>query len=460
MVTLSGRPPSAGPGRRATRATAAALALCVAAPAPAIAGSAYGIRTQSTSVLGSAQAGMSAGPYDLSRIALNPAALGLGSGMEVTNSIAGVFVRQTASSVVGTTAFGTPTGGGNGGTSGTSAPVPNFYSAVSLDERVRVALGTTTYYGLGSKWDNGWIGRYYAGSASILAADIMPVVSFRPIPSLVLAGGPVIEYVRVKTNTALDLGSVDVLLTGGAFGGVPGGSDGNLSTRSESWSAGVILGATYEPWQGGRIGLSWRSQIRHKLTGDATFSAGGPAGQALAAATGGFVNTGVRSSLNHPSVLIFGISQDVTPALTLFADAQRLGWQSLQDATLVFKNPAQPPARTTFNLRDNWYVAVGGRYQVDEMFAVRAGLGFDQPTTRNDTRTVLLADQFALWTTIGLEVRVSDRIRIDLAYGHLFSRGAQVNQTTAIPGNELRGNLSANIRTVSDFFAVQMAWKF
>ena len=239
-----------------------ALASELVRPDPATAGSGYEIRTQSTSVLGSAQAGMSAGPYDLSRISLNPAALGLGTGTEVTNGLSGIFVQQRADGVAATTTLGTPTGGGQGGNSGTSAAVPHFYSAVSLDERVRLGLGVTTYYGLGSKWDTGWAGRYYGGSASILAADILPVLSFRPIPSLILAGGPVIEYVRVKTNTALDLGTADLLLTGGAFGGLPGGSDGRLATRAESWSAGFIVGATFEPWQGTRLGLAWRSQVR------------------------------------------------------------------------------------------------------------------------------------------------------------------------------------------------------
>src|SRR3954468_20135248 len=75
-------------------------------PDPAAAGSGYEIRTQSTSVLGSAQAGMSAGPYDLSRISLNPAALGLGTGTEVTNGLSGIFVQQRADAVAATTTLG------------------------------------------------------------------------------------------------------------------------------------------------------------------------------------------------------------------------------------------------------------------------------------------------------------------------------------------------------------------
>lgn len=452
-------PPS---GRRRVTAclASAAVASALALPDPAAAGSAYGIRTQSTSALGSAQAGMTAGPYDLSRLSLNPAALGLSSGTEIVSGLSGIFLQQRANSVDATTTFGTPTGGGQGGNAGTANAIPHFYAAMNINEQLRFGIGMTSYTGLGSKWEPGWAGRYYAGSASIMSADITPVVSYRPIPSLIIAGGPIIEYVRLKNSTALDLGSVDQLLTGGAFGGVPGANDGSLGTRSDSWSAGFILGATYEPWEGTRLGVSWRSQVRHKLRGDADFTTGSAVGQGLAAATGAFTDSRFRSSLNNPSVLTFGISQDVTPALTLFADAQRMGWSSVQEVTLRFDNPAQPPARSVLALRDSWYVAFGGRYQIDERFAVRAGLAFDEAASRDATRTPLLPDNLALWTAIGLEVRVNERMRLDFAYGHLFSGDAALRQTAAQPGNELRGNFAGNTRTTSDFVSMQLAWKF
>lgn len=438
-------------------AIAGAWSLLVANPADA--GSAYGIRTQSTSALGSAQAGMTAGPYDLSRIALNPAALGLGSGTEVTTGLSGIMLHQRAYDVRATTTTGVSLGGGDGGDSGTAAAIPHFYSAFDIDDRIRLGFGSTSFYGLGSKWQPGWAGRYYGGSSSILTADLLTVISYRPIPSLIIAGGPVIEYLRVKTNTELDIGTVDQI-SGGFFGGVPGGSDGTLATRATSWSAGVILGATYEILEGTRLGLSWRSQIRHSLEGDANFSPGGPVGQGISGATGLFRDTRLRSTLINPAVTTFGVSQEVTPALTLFADIQHMGWSSVREVTLNFANPAQPAGRNVLNLRDSWYTAFGGRYQLNEKYAVRAGVGLDEPATRDHTRTPVIPDNFSIWTAIGLEMRISDRMRLDFAYGHIFADKAAISLKATQPGNEFRGNLSAKTRTTSDFFAMQIAWKF
>lgn len=446
---------SAGTGRVLGLAALAATLACGTAQAAG-----YQILTQSTSILGSAQAGMSAGPYDLTRLSLNPAALGLGSGFEIAGNFTGILVNQTVDGIVATTTLGTPTGGGSGGNSGGLYGLPSFYMGYSVDERIRLGLGVTSYFGLGSKWDGGWQGRYYAGSASIAVLDITPVISFRPIPSVILAGGPVFEYARTRTDTAVDFGTIDVLQANGAFGGVPGGSDGSLATRTTGWAAGFTLGATYEPMEGTRIGISYRSQLRHGLRGTADFSPGGPTGQGLALVTGAFSDTNVRSGLNNPATLIFGISHQVTPALTLFADARRTFWSSVRDLTLTFANPATPPATTALHLRDSWFVAIGGRYQINPRFALRAGAAYDAAATRTPYRAPILAENTSYWVAIGLEARLSDRLRLDFAYGHRFMADAAMTLTAAQPGNAIRGNFSGTARTQGDFVSVQAAWRF
>jgi long-chain fatty acid transport protein len=420
---------------------------------------AYQILTQSTSVLGSAQAGMTAGPYDLTRLSLNPAALGLGSGLEIAGNLTGISTSQTMRDSFGTTTLGGPAGGGNGGDSGGLFGLPAFYAGYSLDEQTRLGIGVTSYFGLGTKWDSGWQGRYYAGSSSLAVLDITPVVSFRPIPSLIIAGGPVFEYVRSKTNTAIDFGTLDVL-QGGAFGGVPGADDGTLATRATSWAAGFILGATYEPLEGTRIGLSYRSELRHGQRGTADFGLGGPTGQGLAAASGAFSDTNIRSGLDNPATLTFGLSQQITPALTLFADARRTFWSSVKDLTISFDNGATPQAVTVLDLRDSWFFTQGGRYQINERFAVRAGAAYDAAATRTPTRSPIMAENTSYWVAAGLEAQLSKSLRIDFAVGHRFMADAPVSLSATQTGNAVRGNFGGTARTSADFASIQAAWRF
>jgi long-chain fatty acid transport protein len=435
-------------------------ALFAGTSGPAIGGSAYEIRTQSISVLGSAQAGMTAGPYDLSRMSLNPASLGLGSGYELSIGATGVITSLTATDVSGSTVLGTPISGNSGGNAGVAAVLPNLYAAASVNQWLRLGFGATSYYGLGPAWDSNWIGRYNIISAQLRSIDLIGVASVRPTPSLIVAGGPIFENVAIRTDAAIDDGTLDQIAFNGAFGGVPGGSDGSVATRVENWAVGYIVGATWEPWEGGRIGASYRSQIHHQLNGNAIFGGGGSVGQAIAAVTGVAGSQPFSSSLTNPAVITVGIAQHIGDSLEVFADVQRLGWHSVKSLDLVFDNPAQPPVLTELNLNDTWYIAVGGRYQLNEIVAVRFGAAYDTSSTQQPNRTPLLPDADTWWLAVGLEVMATQSLRIDWAYGHVFWSGADISLSATQLGSTLRGNLMAATQTSGNFMAIQASYRF
>lgn len=434
--------------------------LSIASSAPAYAGSAYEIHTQSASVLGSAQAGMTAGPYDLSRLSLNPASLGLGSGYDVSVGATGIATSLTAKDVSGSTILGTPIGGNSGGNAGVTAVLPNVYAGASVNQWLRVGFGATSYYGLGPDWNSEWIGRYNVQTARIVSIDLLGVVSVRPTPSLILAGGPIVEHVSVRTDAALDFGTFDQIALGGTFGGIPAGSDGSVATKAQNWAAGYILGATWEPWDGGRLGVSYRSQIHHPLNGDATFYSGGPVGQAIGLLTGLAGVQPFTASLNSPAALTIGVAQRINDRFEVFADAERFFWHSVQSLNLVFNNPAQPPIQTQLNLHDTWYAAVGGRYKLNETLTVRFGAAYDTSSTSEPYRTPLLPDANTWWLAVGLEVLATEKLRFDLAYGHVFWDAAGISLSASQLGSTLRGNLAALTRTSGDFLAIQTSYRF
>ena len=52
----------------------------------------------------------------------------------------------------------------------------------------------------------------------------------------------------------------------------PGKVDGYVRQKADDWAAGYNVGLLFLPWEGTRIGLTYRSRIEHTLTGDARFS--------------------------------------------------------------------------------------------------------------------------------------------------------------------------------------------
>src|SRR4051812_32651926 len=194
-----------------------------ARPEFARAGSAYEVRTQSTSVLGSAQAGMTAGPYDLSRLSLNPASLGLGDGTDVSVAATGIKTSLIARDISGSTIVGTPITGSAGGNAGVSAILPNVYVGTSVNDKIRLLRRNVVlrpWAKLGCKLDRALSSRLgTTGQRRFCRGNKLSSST-----SLILAAGPIVEYVSIRTNTALDDGTIGQVALGGAFGGVPGGT--------------------------------------------------------------------------------------------------------------------------------------------------------------------------------------------------------------------------------------------
>jgi long-chain fatty acid transport protein len=224
---------------------------------------------------------------------------------------------------------------------------------------------------------------------------------------------------------------------------------------------GVVVGVLYEPRPGTRLGFDYHSPIRQRLRGDASFDTGGPVGQGIALVSGAFSNTSLSSTLDMPATAAIGIYHEINADWAVMADVKWSGWSSLQTLEITFGNPAQPPAQTAFNWRDSWFAAVGGRYRVNDRMALRFGAAYDQSPTRDDTRNPVVPDSDSYWAAVGMEYRFSPRLKVDLAYGHVFAKDASINLKTSDPANAFRGNLAGTIHDSHvDYLAVQLVYRF
>ena len=170
------------------------------------AGSGFDLRSQSTTTLGSAQAGMMTETDNASLIVNNPASLGWGNGHEVVFGATPIFTSAHFSDGLSSSLLGMPVVGSDGGDNGTNALLPNVFAATDIASQWRLGVAITSLYGLGSTWQPDWIGRYYAISSQLVTYDILPTLSYRPISSLSFGIAPIIQYARAKSTVAIDFG--------------------------------------------------------------------------------------------------------------------------------------------------------------------------------------------------------------------------------------------------------------
>ncbi|MDP6491023.1 MAG: outer membrane protein transport protein [Kiritimatiellia bacterium] len=159
-----------------------ALVLC--AMVPIASGSGFAILEQSPSRLGNAFAGATARDDDAGAIYWNAAGIAAISNTQVivgVNAILPSFEFDDKGS--------TPVGGTADVDAGVDAYVPNVYAAMGISDTMTVGIGIYAPYGLKTKYDADWIGRYAAVETELHTIDINPTVAIALSDSLSVGVG-------------------------------------------------------------------------------------------------------------------------------------------------------------------------------------------------------------------------------------------------------------------------------
>jgi long-chain fatty acid transport protein len=427
---------------RRLRAASAVTLLTLAARGALAAG--FGIEDRSASQVGYANAGAAAAGEDASTIADNPAGIARLAGPQFVGSGAFIIPHLPFTDQGSTLPNGAPTGGGNDN-AGSFVPVPSFFFASPLGDGFAAGVGLFSSFGLATEYRPNWAGRYLAQSTELTSLDFAPTLAYRLLPSLSLGLSPVVRYSKAKLATAIDFGAIGA--AAGIPGVAPGSADGSVKVKGHAWSAGFNGGLLFEPTEATRLGIAYFWNDSAGIKGSARFER--PAlGNAIAAATGAFVDTDARLALDYPDHLNFGVVQALSPEMDVRFGLSWVRWSSFKEERIVFRNPLQPDALTNENWHDTVIVSLGGSYRLNPELVLRAGLGYD-PTPIPDPqhRDPRLPDESRIELALGAGYSLTPDTTVDFAYEHLFGVGGAKTDMITATGDHIVGStqLSADI---------------
>jgi long-chain fatty acid transport protein len=122
----------------------------------------YAVREQSTTAMGNALAGSTAGAEDLTYMFFNPATLGRIEGYGGAASFAYTMPRIDLKEATASNAAGIPISGRDSDDDiAEDALVPAIYATMPFGEQVQLGLGFTTPFGLKTSYSDEWVGRYH-----------------------------------------------------------------------------------------------------------------------------------------------------------------------------------------------------------------------------------------------------------------------------------------------------------
>lgn len=409
-----------------TRASLVAIATAICTWGSQAYASAFQLVEQNASGLGNAYAGQAAAAEDASTIFFNPAGLTRLPRLQLVagGSLIGLSAKFEDG---GSTPSPLQPLGGVDGDPGDQAFVPNGYvSYEAIPGMIWTGIGVGVPFGLKTDWDPDWMGRFHAVKSEVKTININPTVAWKVAPWFSVGAGVNYQWVEATLTNSVNYSAIAAgagvppptlfALTG--CGTAAGGCEGIADVTADTWTWGWNIGAMFEAPTKTRIGLSYRSSMKHRAKGDVTFD-----NRPVPLAP--FLPDGpVRATVELPDTASIAVVQQVVPRLELLADFTWTGWSSLEDLSIFRTNAAgvvrEGLTSTPLEFDDSWRIGLGGNYQATDALKVRLGVAYDRSPVKDEFRTPRLPDDHRTWIGGGLQWAFLPQAALDVGFAYLF----------------------------------------
>lgn len=242
--------------------------------------------------------------------------------------------------------------------------------------------------------------------------------------------------VAYKINKNLSVGA-SLILGHGVIELSQPTSMGRLDSETDGWGYGYQLGALYQANEWLTLGATYQSKIRVELEGKT--KAFTPMGNQRSDLTTVFYFPGRASIGAAAKIDKWLISADAT-------------WFDYSSTDVTNINYASwPDSKLRLGWKNSWKYALGAEYSATDKIKLRTGLGYQSKVVPDSTCNPITPDTNGISASVGLGIKVSEAIKIDLAYLHAWGKERKVPLSQAGAGK-----YSASIDILS--LAVVYSW--
>lgn len=447
----------------------------------------FAIIEHSASGMGTAFAGAAAVGEDASTIWFNPAGMSLLDDRAMVSQALHIIVPSSNFTNKHSRVNPVLTGGnvdaaqsfltGEGGDGGTVAFVPNLYYVKPINDKLRVGLGVNAPFGLEITYDDDWIGRYHATNSEMLTLNINPSVSYKASDRLTLGAGVSGQYIHVKLGTKIDSGAACRSAAAAANSGTllaqclarfpkvgDSSTDSNIEVEGDDFSFGFNVGLLFKATDRTRLGLSYRSSVKHDLEGDAEFKVNNALADIRTSATTNLQQVfqadrlkdrPITAGVDLPESASLSVAHKVNNKIELLADATWTKWSNFEELRILDTAGATVGV-TPEEWEDVWRFSAGGSYKYNDHLTLRTGVAYDEsPVPGPKLRTPRLPGNERTWLSFGANYKVNKKMDIDVGYAHLFLDDTPIDNTDH-NGYNVSGVYDSDV----NIFSTQVNYKF
>ena len=383
------------------------VALSAIAVAAAFASTAHAagfmLTEQSAGSLGRAYAGAGVDGTDLSGVYYNPATMVLHKGTAVQMGLVGVGLNLDYVDETGATANGR----------NKAEVIPHGYFTHQINDTVWFGLGVTVPFGMGTEYDEHWLRNEHGISANIMTLDINPNFAFKLHEKFSIGFGASIQYtqadltMRIKQQVAQNTFAE---------------ATSEIDADSIAW--GWNVGMMWSPLENFRVGVSYRSQIRHDAEGDMTIDHPNQTGSIVLGQLGMLGEFDGFATVTAPAWAMASVAWDVNDLVSLYGTFRWTDWSSFDkleitsDGTDVRGNPIG--STVTNKWRDTYLGSLGMDLRLTDWWTLRGGIAYESsPIANPQYRTAIIPDADRWWFAIGSSFKWSDNFQTDISFAHL-----------------------------------------
>ncbi|WP_458072202.1 OmpP1/FadL family transporter [Rhodanobacter sp. BL-MT-08] len=419
-------------GAKASLALAVVSALSL--PLCAQAGS-FQLPTTNAAGWGRAGAGGSLFPDDVTAAYNNPAAMAFfdapmvqvtGTGIRPSSEFQGQFKDQQ----------GNPTTGGNPNGFGKFIPFPDVAWALPVNDRLVIGGSVTVPYGLVSKYNPTWEGRYFGTKTSVQSISASISAGFKVNDEFSIGAGIEGRHTKAQLNTVLDPYGSAAALLGAPLLGAPQSGDVQLNVNvKKNFAFGYFGGFEWKPTQQDSVDMNYHSRIQQTLSGD--YKLYGPSASLalLTLAPTVFPTAGLptlnpngasaSSVFDTPATAGIDWLHKFNDQFSLAASVMWTDWSNFQQLALVSEGQALVALPEKY--KDTFSYSIGGDYKLNDQWTLRAGLGYDETPTNIISRDPRIPDGSRRIVGLGVGYQATQRVSFDLGYQHQFVSDVPVN---------------------------------
>jgi len=315
----------------------------------------------------------------------------------------------------------------------------HFFVTHKFSDMISAGVGISTPFGLGTRWDENWIGRYLAIETELTTFSAPLVVTFTFGNQLAISVGGSYSWSTVKITQKIS----QTPFQGDAFVNLEG---------DDMTGIGYNFGIMWKPIEAISIGGAFHSEVNYEFDGTATTTGSSQLSD-------NFPNGDITAKLTTPLNIQGGIAVRVAEQWRLSADFQWVGWSSYDTLAVNFKDPKFEDIASPRLYEDSYIGRFGITFDWNEDISLMAGFYYDKNPVEPKYINPSLPDTDRLGFSAGADAQLFENFGLTASY--LFIRGDQLTVTDSQEeytpgGSPFNGtyNSSANLFSLSLHYTI------